>query len=357
MKKIYSLPLRQIAYFLLISIFFQSCRGSTNLPLEGDEKELLQTDMQQIIPQPDVSSLTIQIAQTVEGEELAKYNKLRDSLNDIIGDSGHSGRTKIAKQLGISSSTLTNFIHGRTKRSPTVVTACKKNMPALYQSIWNQKKSDQQKRVTTSTVVELQDEISHMTASVSKHTTDNQVKDSIVQSQILAQLECEEEGYLMTFYEQADGGITATIQTSSLELKSEVYTDLPVMFETELADLSPALHLKQAIAERRIVIRKNKTGKPCKIIIHTPLLVAAKGDCEEAQGNNLLNILPLEMWQEIFTHLKFEEILAARAVSHDWNELITGFRQVGVVGVENKPSYSIDTRAWVKEKEIVFYGR
>ncbi|NEJ83707.1 hypothetical protein GR268_45460, partial [Rhizobium leguminosarum] len=79
---------------------------------------------------------------TRETEDLVKYNKLRASLNNIIGDSGHKGRTNIAKQIGISSSTLTNFVNGRIKRSPTVAAGCMKAMPVLYQSIWKQQNAE-----------------------------------------------------------------------------------------------------------------------------------------------------------------------------------------------------------------------
>jgi hypothetical protein len=78
--------------------------------------------------QTDVLSLTSQavttqgehdvtLYQQVDGgaketEDLAKYNKLRTSLKDIISNSGDSARTKISNQLIISSSTLTNLVMG-----------------------------------------------------------------------------------------------------------------------------------------------------------------------------------------------------------------------------------------------------
>ncbi|NEJ82986.1 hypothetical protein GR268_41620, partial [Rhizobium leguminosarum] len=60
-----------------------------------------------------------------------------------------------------------------------------------------------------------------------------------------------------------------------------------------------------------------------------------------------------ELWQYIFSQLDFEGVLAARSVSADWNELITGFRQAGIVGLENKPSHIIDRGGWVKGKEEI----
>jgi hypothetical protein len=47
---------------------------------------------------------------------------------------------------------------------------------------------------------------------------------------------------------------------------------------------------------------------------------------EQAQEVSSFDIFPTEIWQEIFSYLKFEDILSARAVNSDWNELITGFR-------------------------------
>ncbi|MHB9147109.1 MAG: F-box-like domain-containing protein [Candidatus Amoebophilus sp.] len=66
------------------------------------------------------------------------------------------------------------------------------------------------------------------------------------------------------------------------------------------------------------------------------------------------DIFPSEIWQKIFSHLDFEGVLSARAVNRDWSELITGFRKVGIVGVENKPQYMIDTQSWTSKKEIDF---
>jgi hypothetical protein len=74
---------------------------------------------------------------------------------------------------------------------------------------------------------------------------------------------------------------------------------------------------------------------------------------QEQKGNSSPAIMP-ELWQEIFSHLDFEGILAARSVSADWNRLITGFREAGIVGVENNPHHIIDPRSWVKRKGINF---
>src|SRR5690349_12718014 len=70
---------------------------------------------------------------------------------------------------------------------------------------------------------------------------------------------------------------------------------------------------------------------------------------EKQEDNSLPTIMP-ELWQEIFSYLDFEGVLAARAVSADWNQLITGYREAGIIGVENKPSHIIDARSWVKRK-------
>ncbi|ACP21104.1 hypothetical protein Aasi_1868 [Candidatus Amoebophilus asiaticus 5a2] len=76
---------------------------------------------------------------------------------------------------------------------------------------------------------------------------------------------------------------------------------------------------------------------------------------EQVQETSSFDIFPSEICQYIFSYLKFEDILPARAVNSDWSELITGFRQAGIVGVENKPSHIIDTRGWNKKKEINFH--
>lgn len=76
------------------------------------------------------------------------------------------------------------------------------------------------------------------------------------------------------------------------------------------------------------------------------------GEAEQA-ATSLPMLMP-ELWQYIFSHLDFEGILTARAVSSTWNELITGFRQVCVVGIENKPGHIIDTGGWTRNKIINF---
>jgi Ran GTPase-activating protein (RanGAP) involved in mRNA processing and transport len=75
----------------------------------------------------------------------------------------------------------------------------------------------------------------------------------------------------------------------------------------------------------------------------------------EEQGISSFDISPSELWQEIFSYLDFEGVLAARAVNSDWNELITGYREAGVVGVENKPSHIVNARDWMSKKIIYFH--
>ena len=72
---------------------------------------------------------------------------------------------------------------------------------------------------------------------------------------------------------------------------------------------------------------------------------------------NICHMLPPEIWQEVFSHLNFEGILSARTVSATWNELITNTPQVSVVGVMNKVRHIIDTRGWIKDKEINFRSK
>ena len=73
----------------------------------------------------------------------------------------------------------------------------------------------------------------------------------------------------------------------------------------------------------------------------------------EQESNTIPAIMP-ELWQEIFSYLDFEGFLAARAVNKDWNELITGYREAGIVGVENKPTRIINARSLLKREEIDF---
>jgi hypothetical protein len=81
--------------------------------------------------------------------------------------------------------------------------------------------------------------------------------------------------------------------------------------------------------------------------------VSIIGANQEQESNPTPAIMP-ELWQEIFSYLDFEGVLAARSVSADWNKLITGYREAGIVGVKNKPFHIIDARSWVKREKINF---
>lgn len=76
----------------------------------------------------------------------------------------------------------------------------------------------------------------------------------------------------------------------------------------------------------------------------------------QQERRSILPALMPELWQYIFSYLDFEGVLAARAVSAEWNMLITGFRQAGVVGLkDNKPIVHIlVTQAWAMEEPIDF---
>jgi hypothetical protein len=95
--------------------------------------------------------------------------------------------------------------------------------------------------------------------------------------------------------------------------------------------------------------------KPVEMIeqIKGQVSVVEANQEREQESSSLPTIMP-ELWQEIFSYLGFEGVLAARAVNSDWNQLITGYRKAGIVGIENKPCHIIDTRGWVKSKEIDF---
>jgi hypothetical protein len=75
---------------------------------------------------------------------------------------------------------------------------------------------------------------------------------------------------------------------------------------------------------------------------------------EQGQEISCFDIFPAELWQEIFSHLDFEGVLSARAVNSGWNQLITGYREAGVVGAKNKPHHNINTRSWTRKEKINF---
>jgi hypothetical protein len=79
-----------------------------------------------------------------------------------------------------------------------------------------------------------------------------------------------------------------------------------------------------------------------------------KNIIEQEPGMDSFDVFPPEIWQYISSYLDFEGALSARAVNKDWNQLITGFREINIVGLENKPFHITHTSGWVKNKTIIF---
>jgi hypothetical protein len=113
-------------------------------------------------------------------------------------------------------------------------------------------------------------------------------------------------------------------------------TNLPIQMEAGQADVTKLQKFKEAEDEKEVI------------------RVEEKNEEVEKREVLVLDIFPAEIWQEIFLCLSFKELLLVRAVSSNFSELITGSRQVGRIGVANKPRYNISSRRWAIKKTIDF---
>jgi hypothetical protein len=63
---------------------------------------------------------------------------------------------------------------------------------------------------------------------------------------------------------------------------------------------------------------------------------------------------PAELLEEVISYLSYKEAMLMRQVSHDFYALITGYDQVGMVGVANKPDRRIAQAKWSSIKSLDF---
>ena len=180
-------------------------------------------------------------------------------------------------------------------------------------------------------------------------------------------------GHTVTFHEEA-GELKADVVVSAPQGFSKSYEGINVYVEQE-AELASLSQLDAKAQQRRIQLHPATSNQPAKVVIYKKAGIVGgmlEGEeepssttiieqiqqqkqrlIEQQEGNTLPTIMP-ELWQEIFSHLDFKGVLTARAVSTDWNKLITGLKQLGVVGVENKPFHIINTSGWIIKREINF---
>ena len=79
--------------------------------------------------------------------------------------------------------------------------------------------------------------------------------------------------------------------------------------------------------------------------------------CEQLADIVNFDMLPFEMQLKILSYIKFPAILACRSVNHVFNELITGYPDVGVVGVRHRPTYTNGVSLWKMKKTTNFRNR
>ncbi|WP_148204928.1 F-box protein [Candidatus Amoebophilus asiaticus] len=64
--------------------------------------------------------------------------------------------------------------------------------------------------------------------------------------------------------------------------------------------------------------------------------------------------LPTELLEEVVSYLSYKEAMITRELNHHFYSLITGYEQVGKVGVDNKPDRSIPQAKWSSIKQLDF---
>jgi hypothetical protein len=77
-------------------------------------------------------------------------------------------------------------------------------------------------------------------------------------------------------------------------------------------------------------------------------------DAIDASYQLSITSLPLELLQRIFSYLTFEEMLPSRGVNLFFYYLTTGYNQVGVVGIENKPTGRKLVNSWYVGSFVCF---
>jgi Ran GTPase-activating protein (RanGAP) involved in mRNA processing and transport len=92
-----------------------------------------------------------------------------------------------------------------------------------------------------------------------------------------------------------------------------------------------------------------------KLIVRSGTSTATDGPIKEKskRKRDLLG-LPTELLEEIVSYLSYKDAMSIRQLNRYFYSLITGYRQVGKVGVKNKPDQSIAQTKWSSIKQLNF---
>jgi hypothetical protein len=343
MKRTYTLFQEYIACVLLISFLLQSCSGlgNSSMPSQADQTEQIKTNAQQIIPRTDIQTLANQALTAQGGHSVTCYQeagtlKANVEINAPQGFSKSYEEVNVYIEQGTEIANLSRldtkqqerhiqFQLGQGKKPARVI---------IYKDaglIGGMKSKVEQSENTG--------------VSEKFNTTEN-----TTQKKSKAKLKRERRKA-----NQKRRAMKKASQKAQQE-KSKDKGKAKVTDGREYISATKSLKRKhQQVKEERNTKEQISTmvkqGRKKRAKIQVEVEEKQHQGINEQQSNAVPLLMP-ELWQHIFSYLDFEGVLAARAVSSTWNHLITGFRQVDVVGVNNKPPYTIDTRGWIKKDEI-----
>lgn len=190
-------------------------------------------------------------------------------------------------------------------------------------------------------------------------------------------------GNLITFYEQ-DGGLRADIKVDEMQPKP-TYTNLPVVLEkrsalASLQSLDPTTQqqriqfkspqddqpgyvkvfggglsggMKRKSAEVEEVEKKEEKTDKIKMIKRQHLLIVENA-LEEASMLGNFQDLPLELLESILSYIEYPDILWCANINHTFYKFIKGFEEVGLIGLDFKPTPIFCLGGWIKNKMIDF---
>lgn len=126
------------------------------------------------------------------------------------------------------------------------------------------------------------------------------------------------------------------------ELEKEISKYLPIQLGAKKEHLTTEKQIEKA-QEGMSSNKRNKAQKVVQTSQNTIPLAALTFSMLDA---------PVEVLQKIVSYLPFDDLMSARQTNHLFYTLITGYDQVGVMGVENKPNYYSHLAGWEIKRSL-----
>jgi hypothetical protein len=180
---------------------------------------------------------------------------------------------------------------------------------------------------------------------------------------LMGQTVTAQGGHTVTLYKEA-GKLKANVKMNAPQGFSKTYEGLSVAVEkgAELAKL-PGLDVKAQ--ECRIHFQIATVSHPAKVVIYKGAGLQGGGNIPSKidhtvdmsdQDNTVVNIpeLPLEIWEQILSYVKYPHIVYCKSVNTFFHTLITGDNNIELFGLDRRPNLTYQAGTWKIEKEINF---